>query len=281
MESLSKVTVLYHADCPDGFGAAWSAWTVLDPATDADVTYVPVRYGEPPPGVDGGSVFVLDFSYDRATLTRLSGCCDRLYVIDHHKTAAEALVGWDDCPANVEVRFDQSKSGAVLAWEFFHEGEPVPLLLRYVQDRDLWAWGLPDSRAFSEALSVTPGDFGAWSEVDVRVRHRAGFDAFVADGRAILKAKKAAVGRLCDNAYLAAVGDHGVMCVNSACYQSEVGEQLCLLYPDLPFAAVWHARDGVTEVWSLRSRNGFDVSAVAKSLGGGGHAAAAGFTVRR
>jgi nanoRNase/pAp phosphatase (c-di-AMP/oligoRNAs hydrolase) len=33
--------------------------------------------------------------------------------------------------------------------------------------------------------------------------------------------------------------------------------------------------------WSLRSRPGFDVAAVAKSLGGGGHAQAAGFVEER
>jgi nanoRNase/pAp phosphatase (c-di-AMP/oligoRNAs hydrolase) len=41
--------------------------------------------------------------------------------------------------------------------------------------------------------------------------------------------------------------------------------------------AVFFLLDQEHEVWSLRSRNGFDVSAVARSFGGGGHAAAAGF----
>ena len=35
------------------------------------------------------------------------------------------------------------------------------------------------------------------------------------------------------------------------------------------------------EVWSLRSRGGFVVGRVARSLGGGGHRAAAGFRVAR
>jgi hypothetical protein len=36
---------------------------------------------------------------------------------------------------SVTIHLD--KSGTVLAWEHFDHGRPVPLLLRYVQDRDL------------------------------------------------------------------------------------------------------------------------------------------------
>jgi hypothetical protein len=74
--------------------------------------------------------------------------------------------------------------------------------------------------------------------------------------------------------------------VNAPVLQSEVGDVLCAAHPRRPFAAMFSVlapdRPGEPEgrVYSLRSRNGFDVSAVAKSMGGGGHRAAAGFTVR-
>lgn len=66
--------------------------------------------------------------------------------------------------------------------------------------------------------------------------------------------------------------------VNATACFSETGEALCIAYPDAPFGAYYMDRgDGIRQ-WGARSRNGFDVSAVAKQLGGGGHPGAAGWT---
>jgi hypothetical protein len=260
--------VLYHASCADGFGAAYAAWRSLGDAA----TYQPVQYGQPLPDLpDGATVFILDFSYSRDVLSALARRTN-LLVLDHHKTAEAELAGLA-C-----ARFDLNRSGAVLAWEHFHPGEPVPLLLRYVQDRDLWRWELPESRAFSAALALEPRDFIRWDELAFGPSDG---DGFLARGKAVLTYQSQLVASLCDKAFPADVGGHRVPAVNSPSLQSEIGEELCHRHPDAPFAAVFFLKDESTEVWSLRSRNGFDVSAVARPLGGGGHPAAAGFTVQR
>lgn len=260
--------VLYHANCPDGFGAAYAAWTVLGDAA----TYRPVNYGQPcPPEVEGGvsRLFILDFSYPRATLERLRECAREILVLDHHKTARDELAGLP------YALFDLDRSGAVLAWEHFHPGEPVPLLLRYVQDRDLWRWELEDSREVSEALASYDRDFATWDAIRRRLDAEE-YPDFALEGGHILRAKRRQVAALCDRAFPADVGGHRVPAVNSPLFQSEVGEELCKRHPEAPFAAIFSVGDG-DEIWSLRSRDGFDVSAVAKQLGGGGHPAAAGF----
>src|SRR3954471_6157678 len=150
--------VLYHADCPDGFGAAFAAWCVLGDAA----SYIPVRHGEPPPPqVEGGPevLYLLDFAYPRATMEHLASLVVSVRVLDHHATAAEDLAGLP------YVTIDLDKSGAVLAWEHFHPGRPVPLLLRYVQDRDLWRWELEQSRELNAALALAPHDFAAWDRL--------------------------------------------------------------------------------------------------------------------
>jgi oligoribonuclease NrnB/cAMP/cGMP phosphodiesterase (DHH superfamily) len=270
----SATLVLYHGpDCPDGFGAAWAAWKSLGDAA----VYVPVQYGEPyPPEIDGGvsRLFILDFSYPRATMERLRECAAELVCLDHHKTAEAELAG---LPC---ARFDMDRSGAVLAWEYFHPGEPVPLLLCYVQDRDLWRWELDRSREFSAALAIDDRDFGRWDWLAGYVEIPSGFREFTDKGALLLKQQAAHVESLCSKAGTLAVGDHRVPAVNSPLFQSEIGEDLCVQFPAFPFAAVYSLKaDGISAVVSLRSRNGFDVSAVAKSYGGGGHAAAAGFSV--
>ena len=80
---------------------------------------------------------------------RLAARAGSTRVLDHHATAAEDLAGLPF------VTIDLDRSGAVLAWEHFHPGRPVPLLLRYVQDRDLWRWALPRSREVNAAPPFT------------------------------------------------------------------------------------------------------------------------------
>jgi uncharacterized protein len=253
--------VLYHSNCVDGFGAAWAAWRALGNTA----TYLPVQYHErvPPEVTDGSDVWILDFSYPRAELIALRARTLSLDVIDHHATSAADLQGLDF------ARFDMEKSGAVLAWEHFHPGEPVPEVLLYVQDRDLWQWRLPASEAVSAAIDLHPFDFLAWNALTVEELKR--------EGAVALKLQKRLVAEMADRASVREVGGFSVPVVNATCYGSEVGSLLLERYPHAPFAAFWSENEGVRR-WGLRSRRGgFDVGELARKLGGGGHRTAAGF----
>lgn len=271
MKAKAEIAVLYHADCADGFGAATAAWMSLGDAA----IYFPVQYGSPPPAEawEVQRLYILDFSYDRPTMTDLADRLgeDRVLCLDHHKSAREALAGLPF------ATFDMDRSGAVQAWEYFHPGKAVPLLIQYVQDRDLWQWQLPQSREFSAALSIQPRDFQAWSHHAAILEDPRAREAFCRAGAAILSAQRQHVDTLASRPYWVEISGHRVPAVNCPLFQSELGERLCELHPDADFAAVYFDLSPQEQVWSLRSRNGFDVSTVAKSLGGGGHAAAAGF----
>jgi hypothetical protein len=52
-----------------------------------------------------------------------------------------------------------NKSGATLAWAYFHPHEPVPLFVAYVEDRDLWRKALPGSDDFFAVYSILPHEF--------------------------------------------------------------------------------------------------------------------------
>lgn len=283
--------ILYHANCADGFGAAYACWRSIQGA--AETSYIPVQYGEQPPAMtDGSDLWIVDFSYPRETLIELAARHNSVTVIDHHKTAAEQLFGLHGSLPNLYVVFDMEKSGAVMAWEYWFPSAPVPKLLAYIQDRDLWQWKLPWSREFSAALAAAPQDFESWEAIAHHVESKESFEQFVSNGGLLLGERSLQVRRLATRVIFLDIEGHVVPTVNSPIHQSEIGEELCIRYPEAPFSAVWSAildkttedeRPATTclEVWSLRSRNGFDVSAVAESLGGGGHAAAAGFRRRR
>ena len=67
MEPSSVNVVIYHANCNDGFGAAYSAWKLLGNRAE----YHAASHGSPPPDVTGKRVVILDFSYDNATTKAL------------------------------------------------------------------------------------------------------------------------------------------------------------------------------------------------------------------
>lgn len=265
-----KTYVLYHSNCPDGFGAAFAAWLALG---DQNVNYLPCTHGRPVPEMDNGSrVFILDFSFPRAEMLALMDRMEAVLVIDHHPTARKEMDGLD------MLIFDASKSGAVLAWEYFHRA-PVPEILRYVQDRDLWQWEMVHSREINAALWQTvPRSFNDWAHVH---RNWGKTEKKLRDtGMALTFAGRLNIATICERASLQRIGSWTVPVVNSSVMQSEVGEVLLATHPDAPFVGIWFEDELGRRVYSLRSRKrGFDVSLVAKELGGGGHPCAAGFTV--
>jgi hypothetical protein len=252
--------VLYHAFCADGFGAAWAAWKRLG----EEATYVAVQHGVPPPPIPaGGEVYILDFAYPRAEIEAMRARVSTLRVIDHHQTAEEELRGLD------YAIFDNQKSGAVLSWEFFHPGEPVPEILRYVMDRDLWLHRLPKSREVFAGLSSYPMEFAVWSALDV--------ETLAEEGTTLLRYQRELVALVCASVRMDTLAGYRVPVVNAPLLGSEVGEELLKRYPEAPFVALYFDRGDGKRQWSLRSREDFDVGRVARAFQNGGHRQAAGF----
>lgn len=253
----SPEAVLYHADCSDGFGAAWAIRKRFPSAR-----FIPVTHGDPPPpDLAGRRIVIVDFSYPRETLEALAGQAAGLLVLDHHITAQQALAGLP------YAHFEEKKSGAVMAWEWAHD-RPVPWLLQYIQDKDLWQWALPASREINAALASYPFDFDVWDGLRRKVLE--------AEGRAILRYENEIVAKIAAEAVLAPFHGETVPIVHSSVLTSQVGERLSRGHP---FCVIWHERDG-RRYFSLRSApDGADVAAIATAYGGGGHTRAAGFSV--
>ena len=250
-------TVLYHAECADGFGAAWAIWKQYPSAK-----FIPVKHGNPPPGdLKDQRVVIVDFSYSRPILESMAAEAKDLIILDHHITAEKALTGLP------YAYFDLKKSGAVLGWEWAH-GSSAPWLLQYIQDKDLWNWALPGSREINAAIASYPFDFERW-------------DGFIQsdleqEGRAILRYEQELVGKLAAQAVMVDFQGLVIPAVHSAILTSQVGERLS---PHHPFCLIWHDRDG-RRYFSMRSReDGTDVGTIAASFGGGGHTHAAGFSI--
>lgn len=258
--------ILFHKNCADGTGAKFAAWTKFG----SNASYTSVQYGDPVPDIqDGQDIYILDFSYPRDVLEQLRLRSKSILVLDHHKTAQEALTGLP------YAQFDMNKSGAVLAWEHFHPGEQIPDLLLDIQDRDLWKWERENSKAVSAGLPLLKNDMFRWGNVAQ--------DAWEYTGLVQTGSTKILFDEMAIESSLKSVFSFDLYFENT-CYRcgtlntttlgSEIGNAICLKGHDigLPY---FITSDGQL-VLSFRSTGDVDVSVMAKYLGGGGHKNAAG-----
>lgn len=285
--------VLYHANCWDGFCAAWVARQSLG----KDVEYIPVQHGQEPPVIDPGArLYILDFSYSREQLfkwwTPGPNAVKSLVVLDHHKTAQEALAGFEEeCVANgmdtPQIVFDMEHSGGRLAWDYFfgdgyrakysNADELRPWLVDYTEDRDLWRWKLPMSREVNAALRSHPLDFDLWDMFALYDKEVA-LPTFFSEGSAILRSEAVMVENHVRHAREIEMDGHKILAVNATVLFSDIAGKLA---EGRPFGAAYFDRGDGLRQWSLRSTaSGVDVSEIAKAHGGGGHRNAAGFEER-
>lgn len=269
------IKVLYHGNCFDGMAAAWAAWRKFGNSAE----YKPVTYG--PKDINemmqdcyenaniNDELYIVDFSFPREVLEALHNKVVKLVVLDHHKTAQKDLEGLDYCI------FDMEKSGARLAWEYFHPNLGIPRLVQYIEDRDLWRFKLEHSCYVNAFIQSFPMFIEQYDYLDMSIE--TSFDDCVSEGIGIERYKNTMVETMCKYYYLGKIGDYEVPIVNATILFSEVGNRLCQLYPQYPFAAYYTVKKNGSYQWGLRSIGDFDVSVVAKQYGGGGHKNAAGF----
>ena len=263
-----KIIVIYHGDCPDGFGGAYAAWKKFG----ARAAYLPAfnRDALPCP-LKGKEVYLIDYTYhDEALMRRLVRDNVRVTAIDHHITAEPFVRMTQD------ASFSLDHSGAVLAWRYFHPKKKIPALLRYIEDRDLWRWKVPGARAVLARFDLEPMELPSWDRA-AKALERAGVrKEYRAQGALLLRHAEALTDALLTGADMVRFAGREVYAVNAPRrFASEMGNTLARRTRS--FAIIWREASGIVNV-SLRSDGSVDVASIARCFGGGGHKAAAGFS---
>ncbi len=265
--------IIYHGrKCPDGFAAALAAWLYYAGRAE----FLPLDHGDIKsidelPALAGRAVYILDFSFAPELMRGIEERAAKLVMLDHHKSAAEKLTGFA-CRCGV-VHFDMQKSGARLAWEFFQPATPVPGLVRFVEDRDIWTWQYPESAGFLSALDMEPLDFARWAEI--AAFSPAQLLDFMARGQAMDEKFKKLANDIAEGALPVTFNGHQGLMVNvPGVFHSLIGHLLA--QKSGTFGLMWSAGKSGIKI-GLRSEPGFDCIPLAESMGGGGHAQACGF----
>jgi len=285
--------IIYHASCMDGLGALWAAHQWL-----GEIEPFAGSYGKTPPDVTDRVVYILDFSYPREVLIEMQAKAKELVVLDHHESAMQNLEGLEF------AHFDMSKSGAVLAWEYFAQvvfGEAdtpadmeatyVPEILLYIQDRDIWKFELPDSKEVSEYLRAAINWDGV---VDDNLMTLDNIDEYWEDqyenivdiGTTILANRDKQVAETVSGVFYLDFNLEGRIYDIPCCFsvfsiRSEVGHALASL-PDNEYkvgVSIQGMHNGKFGL-SFRGLEGTDLAlSLAKTFGGGGHKCASGAAI--
>ncbi len=255
--------IIYHANCPDGFGSAYIAKKALPSSILFEGIY---KKPAPLELAKDKDVYILDFSYPRNQLQELKNVARSLVVLDHHKTAQADLIGFPGCI------FDMNQSGIGLTWRHFFPSEEPPWLVQYVEDRDLWRNKLPYSTEISHVIRMTRHTIEDWDNLYNRTiddvikqsLYIKDFIQYYIDTQVKLSRK------ITLNGYSAII-------VNTP-YElcSDVLHEIIDKNLDIDIAMGWCLDNTKHIKVSLRSRPDVDCSQIAINLGGGGHKNAAG-----
>jgi oligoribonuclease NrnB/cAMP/cGMP phosphodiesterase (DHH superfamily) len=201
-----------------------------------------------------------------------------ILVLDHHKTAQDDLRGLptpDDQymrdNMGISALFDMARSGAGITWDYFNPGKPRPPLIDRLEDRDLWRFAFPDTRAVQANVFSYPYDFDIWDKLMEEP-----LGTLRVAGEAIERKHHKDVAELVGaSRRRMVIGGHDVPVANLPyTLTSDAGH---LMAQGEPFAACY-LDTPAGRTFSLRSTDaGLDVSEIAKAYGGGGHRNAAGF----
>ena len=339
--------LIYHGGCLDGLLSAYTYWTTLPKDTRDKLVelkgvptgngtfrpdfrklikaklplFIYAKHGKDPlfNWLKGKRVVIVDFSYPYEQMVKIAQLAKFVTVLDHHNTAEKNLAPFlippsrrsATVPKNVKCVFDQTLSGAELAWkERFQPNIKLPKLYTIITDQDLWRWTYPDSKECACVLRVekTLESFPAiekiiWGdsqekEIQAAARTRRVickskfYDDLVKKGKVYSSYETKIVNRLAGAAKIAYATEknsnpekiYNVLVVNSPIFQSEIGNYLCC-NNIIDFVAVWFYSHAQQRIFvSLRtSRDDIDLSVLTPNLKGinfgGGHPQAAGGTI--
>ncbi|OGY62989.1 MAG: hypothetical protein A2745_02755 [Candidatus Harrisonbacteria bacterium RIFCSPHIGHO2_01_FULL_44_13] len=264
---MKNIIIIYHADCSDGFGGAYAAWKKFGD----NATYIAGKHHELPlTNLKNKEIYFIDFIYLADALRLLMKNNRRVTAIDHH-ISAKALA-----KTTQYYSYALNHSGAVLAWQYFHPQKKVPQLLRYIEDTDLWKFKLPKTKEIFAYQNLFERNFKVWDKMICDFENAKKRQEVVKNGGLILKYEDILIKRLVSNAETVEFVGHKTLAVNSPVLMSQIGHELVKKMP--PIGIIWNKKEGKIVV-SLRSDGKVNVAKIAERYGGGGHKAAAGFSL--
>jgi oligoribonuclease NrnB/cAMP/cGMP phosphodiesterase (DHH superfamily) len=305
---MKRIAVIFHKNCPDGYGALAGVVykygiknLFYDEENDIIYNYdnsfvaIPTNHSTDFSRLkelltryiqDKWLIYMVDIFVPKIyEVVREYPNVEKVIVIDHHKTAKEVLEQGipDEVRDKFEIHLDMDKSGATLTWKILNGFEPE--IMKYIEDRDIWKWEIPDSIYVLTAIDAKVFNVLKPHEIVQKLLELVeNFpkEELAEEGSSMIEFKEAIVQRLVNNNthYILLPSGHKLIAINSPVFQSDIGNRLAQLYPE-GVACVYSISPKEDDVYvncSIRSING-KAREIAQANGGGGHDNAAGCRV--
>lgn len=311
---MPSILCFYHAPCNDGAAAAAAleqrlldAWDAFE---DLEIRCCPLTYNtewndrlpasyleqELHTRFPVSAIYFVDIAVAPVKFEQIYEYlrdCGRIHsgsipvvCIDHHRSAMDRSDELRVYCTDLCIEIGEGLSGATLVWNYFNgqfsEDPPVPELLRYVADQDIWEWKLPDSQFVNAALNALNGTVDDMRRelAESTLDPTGWLQRRTMEGKAIMGMVDAQVLRAVRNVHEVRCDDWVMLVVNSTAFNSETGNYLCANHAFTPNAlsCLYTIQEDFSVRCSLRSIDGGRIQArqVAEMFGGGGHDHAAG-----
>lgn len=196
-------------------------------------------------------------------------------IIDHHIGLKEKMEKLAQENQNLTFIFNNDKSGASLAWNYFFPDEEIPEIIKYVEDSDLWKGEYEDTKYVANYLSTNADS----PEKMLGLIENGDIEDIKEKGKIIADYTDIQMERFIKNAKSInlRIGELVVPAYNltSHEYASWVGHRLATVNEK---TVVMFSINGDSVKFSIRSADGLRPSALelAELIGGAGHQNAAG-----
>lgn len=275
---MKKPILLFHGNCPDGFASFFAFHKRFGDEIDyLPVIHSPKRFfGLSKEMLLNRKIYMADICFERKDLIYLSKQAE-VVVEDHHLTAQEKC---GDLPC---CHFDMGHSGAILAWKYCFPDKEPPLLLKYIEVRDLWKWDtMPYAHTILAAVDSYEKTLENWDLLMKKIEDPHLVPELLIEGEAILRYNNILMKGIANATYMTTIKGHHVPIINTPFFRSELLNQLA---KEHPFAAGYHMSEDGVYLFSLRSSadnpDHVNVAEIAGLFpGGGGHKHASGFSIK-
>lgn len=269
-----KIVVITHKNCPDGFGAAWVAWTLFK----NKATYIPEHPGQQTLSytndLKNKDVYILDISFPAEYIYSLNKITNKLVVIDHHPDSVHLK-------KDKNYIYNKKHSAAYLCWEYFYPNKNIPYFIKLISDNDTGTWELKYSKEFSLymknklKLSLDEDTFNRASKlINIKYLKKA-----VTIGYIYLEYENNIINSIMKIIKFKKWNNFKIMIGNANIphFGGLIATKISEL-PNIDFGVVYRILDTNKYLYTMRSRKKkVNLNLIAKKYGGGGHSGAASF----
>lgn len=283
--------VIFHKNCFDGY----SAFIILMKTgliSDSAIIYPDMPSAKlVPSNIKDKNVIIIDVAYKKEIVKTIAEHAKHVTFIDHHISIYEDIKSLK--ADNIEIIYNQYKSGSSLTWSYFYKKKKPPVFISYIEDNDIGAWKLKNTLPFITGLEVdyptdlSPKIIRKWfklfkiSEVNAVIEKGKIFSEYknylIDENSRRYSLESFPSQKIYDEYpdFFKAVGQYSVAVTNTTCPNGSQLAVKMLQNIKCDFVIMWSYNMSRKEYILMFRSRGVDVASIAKLFGGGGHIAAA------